>query len=75
MYVKDQVEEPVVVVDQEGNVLQDLRPYVGVGASAPVYGPLAVVGGFVGLLLVIYVFTLIRKELQKQALRRSLLRR
>jgi len=67
-------QSPAVVVDENGNILQDLRPYVGTGATAPVYGPLTVVGGFIGMLLVIYIFTLIRDQVDKINLRRSLLR-
>lgn len=68
-----QKEQPAaVVVDQEGNVLQDLRPYVGTGANAPVFGPLAVIGGFVGLMIVVFLFTKVREQIQKANLRRSL---
>lgn len=74
MFGPKQEQQPAaVVVDQEGNILQDLRPFIGSEASAPVFGPLAVVGGFVGLLLVIFLFTKIREQVQKATLRSNIL--
>lgn len=54
-----------VVVDESGNILQDLRPYVGQGATAPSYGPLAVIGGIVGVMLVLYLFSVIGEKVEK----------
>jgi len=72
---KAEPQPAAVVVDTDGNVLQDLRPFLGSEATAAVYGPFTVIGGFVGLLLVVYLFTLAREKLQAANLRATLLRR